>query len=992
MEIVLKAEKPPQMASLTTAELPGPPTKRHKPKVVVTGHSVFEKYAIPETLCKYVVTFFWDDPKTFGQWLQACRQNHILGLDKMTAFKVRWDDVRSLTLRKSVRRQVFRASFSKKLDLSENQVGYEECEQVASALATTTALKELNLFCDHLFFRILIRKAWKHFVFQQGSIKCTFPWGDVYEGEWKGGECHGHGKLTYASGGVYEGEWKDGKRHGQGKLTYARHGPGKQAFANGCRYEGEFQDGNIHGQGKLTFADGSVYEGEWKKGKKQGPGKMTFADGGRYEGGWKEGKFHGQGKLTNANGDVYEGGFKDGKKHGRGMKMCKILCSEVLLCYDEEGEMTYTNGNVYYNEWEKGKLLYGPDESELDEWTFHPRISRFALAFSQRKKICPGYNKNVFERLFTTPTRGRRNHNAETIVAMVNITKEEKIQFALEHKTKHWHKEQVSNVQRSTLKAKELMERVRNAESWDKKHYVLRSGLPILARNAVKNAERYFDVLGKVSTEEETKEIGNFWTAYSHERRRWTTAKHMGNGTNALAFESTNPAFLSFQNTVLCSTRPGGFLPKSLPLPDAMRKRRSWWKPIEKVTCIDPNTLPFRRTRCEFTDAFSAVAANNDHEGEFVSVVEAEMRHRIPCIPTMALPEAGADFVLSDGRHATVRFVVEAPSKRSTFGNGSWFKPYEEVSCMDPNSLPFPLQYKTLDANAEHVEVENVADPSEFRASMHADGSPTFVVEVDTWTETHVSKTRDDWLLSYEECTYLNNFFVPVDLPEKFDCSIDAATGANVWEIWTLRMDYIDRDETLFCQEETLRSRARRGGPLSAQMMRKRRRKLTAYFERKYHARHPFNTCILEEKVLVVSATDMPALLANHRAHDQRHFDRLAEIGKCMILEWRSTFEVRLGARVPYKVLEHIQRMEQRAARDRSQTHVTYRGWRLQKPKMKSSEGVHRFVSDRAYEAALHSSLSRIGQRFVLKWTNMFQVVPGKALPSKVRAYLEAHI
>ena len=104
------------MASLTTGEL-SRPTKRHQPEAVVTGHNVFEKYGIPEMLCNYVVTFFWDDPKTFGQWLQACRQNHSLCLDKMSAMKVWWEEVQSLVLREDVRKMVFHASFTKKLDL-----------------------------------------------------------------------------------------------------------------------------------------------------------------------------------------------------------------------------------------------------------------------------------------------------------------------------------------------------------------------------------------------------------------------------------------------------------------------------------------------------------------------------------------------------------------------------------------------------------------------------------------------------------------------------------------------------------------------------------------------------------------------------------------------------------------------------------------------------------------------------------------------------------
>ena len=135
----------------------------------------------------------------------------------MTAMKVWWDEVQSLTLRKDVRKKVFHASFSKTLDLSKTYLGIETCKRVASALANTTALKELNLSGNRLIFDEVL----KHFVFQPGSIKFTYPDGEVYEGDWKDGKMHGKGKYTYGKGkwegDVYEGDYKDGKQQGKGK-------------------------------------------------------------------------------------------------------------------------------------------------------------------------------------------------------------------------------------------------------------------------------------------------------------------------------------------------------------------------------------------------------------------------------------------------------------------------------------------------------------------------------------------------------------------------------------------------------------------------------------------------------------------------------------------------------------------------------------------------------------------------------------------------------
>ena len=45
--------------------------------------------------------------------------------------------------------------------------------------------------------------------------------GNLYEGEFKDGKCHGRGTEKFANGDVYEGEYKDGKRHGLRTYAYA---------------------------------------------------------------------------------------------------------------------------------------------------------------------------------------------------------------------------------------------------------------------------------------------------------------------------------------------------------------------------------------------------------------------------------------------------------------------------------------------------------------------------------------------------------------------------------------------------------------------------------------------------------------------------------------------------------------------------------------------------------------------------------------------------
>jgi len=42
----------------------------------------------------------------------------------------------------------------------------------------------------------------------EGVGKINYPNGDIYEGEWVGGEKHGQGVYSYNDGGNYSGNWK----------------------------------------------------------------------------------------------------------------------------------------------------------------------------------------------------------------------------------------------------------------------------------------------------------------------------------------------------------------------------------------------------------------------------------------------------------------------------------------------------------------------------------------------------------------------------------------------------------------------------------------------------------------------------------------------------------------------------------------------------------------------------------------------------------------
>ncbi|CAE7205934.1 PIP5K6 [Symbiodinium sp. CCMP2592] len=198
-----------------------------------------------------------------------------------------------------------------------------------------------------------------------GRARCTWPSGNVHEGDYENGLRHGTGTNTSAGGDVYVGEYKDDKKNGMGTHTYA----------DGDVYVGEFKDGQKNGTGTHTYADGDVYVGEWKDGKKNGTGTHTYADGDVYVGEWKDSEQNGTGTHTYADGDVYVGEWKDGEENGTGTHT--YADGEVYVGEWKDGEEngtgthTYADGEVYVGEWKdgekngKGMYTYAGGEVEV---------------------------------------------------------------------------------------------------------------------------------------------------------------------------------------------------------------------------------------------------------------------------------------------------------------------------------------------------------------------------------------------------------------------------------------------------------------------------------------------------------------------------------------------------------------------------------------------------------------------------------------------------
>lgn len=145
--------------------------------------------------------------------------------------------------------------------------------------------------------------------------------GRVYQGHWKNGSWHGHGRTSYPNGDIYEGDYEDDQRHGIGIYQWRdgrvfqgnfrndqRNGHGVFKWPDGSTYVGGFQEGQRHGEGTYSFQDGSVYTGEWKRGSRHGLGEYHWVDDRIYKGEWVDGKAHGYGTETRPDGSIRHDG------------------------------------------------------------------------------------------------------------------------------------------------------------------------------------------------------------------------------------------------------------------------------------------------------------------------------------------------------------------------------------------------------------------------------------------------------------------------------------------------------------------------------------------------------------------------------------------------------------------------------------------------------------------------------------------------------------
>lgn len=59
---------------------------------------------------------------------------------------------------------------------------------------------------------------------------------------------HGEGKEIWPDHSIYEGTYKDGQKHGHGKITWEQ-----------SSFEGMFENDQFHGEGHYKWKDGNEF-------------------------------------------------------------------------------------------------------------------------------------------------------------------------------------------------------------------------------------------------------------------------------------------------------------------------------------------------------------------------------------------------------------------------------------------------------------------------------------------------------------------------------------------------------------------------------------------------------------------------------------------------------------------------------------------------------------------------------------------------------------
>ena len=220
-----------------------------------------------------------------------------------------------------------------------------------------------------------------------------------------------------------------------------------------------------------------------------------------------------------------------------------------------------------------------------------------------------------------------------------------------------------------------------------------------------------------------------------------------------------------------------------------------------------------------------------------------------------------------------------------------YVRPIEDIKVDDPNEAIFSISKAELQENENADKIEDRF--SEASVSTIAESLRELIYEEKDEFDTSVEDGKCPWgdgnpriEFKEEDKNFFESFWTPKG-DGFFDTSLDEkrAAIANCWR-YQPRTDIIAKDVMTKKQELLFKQRQARG-PLSEKRIAQRIAKMTKYFNKPetYPTASNPPTSFFQERVEVLSKSDLPAILAKHQAYEDNFVNTWASKGEKFVVE-----------------------------------------------------------------------------------------------------------
>ena len=220
-----------------------------------------------------------------------------------------------------------------------------------------------------------------------------------------------------------------------------------------------------------------------------------------------------------------------------------------------------------------------------------------------------------------------------------------------------------------------------------------------------------------------------------------------------------------------------------------------------------------------------------------------------------------------------------------------YVRPIEDIKVDDPNEAIFSISKAELQENENADKIEDRF--SEASVSTIAESLRELIYEEKDEFDTSVEDGKCPWgdgnpriEFKEEDKNFFESFWTPKG-DGFFDTSLDEkrAAIANCWR-YQPRTDVIAKDVMTKKQELLFKQRQARG-PLSEKQIAQRIAKMTKYFNKPETYPTAINppASFFQERVEVLSKSDLPAILAKHQAYEDNFVNTWASKGEKFVVE-----------------------------------------------------------------------------------------------------------